>query len=83
MDKEMQAKHAGFVNKRVWHKVRWTKGPHLGRFDLFTDEDLAEHKDSVEVIETVKADMCASGVSYAFGMTPEEKIDEWILQNRK
>ena len=80
---EMQAKHAGFVNKRTWHKVRWIKGRHEGKFDLFTDEDLAENKDSVEVVETVRADMCASGISYAFGMTPEEKIDEWIRQNRK
>ena len=83
MDKEMQAKHAGFVNKRTWHKVRWIKGQHNGRFDLFTDEDLAENKGSVEIIETISVDMCASGVSYAFGMTDEEKIDGWIKENKR
>ena len=81
--KEMRALHEGFVQKRTWHKIKWIKGKHAGKIDLFTEEDLQDHKDSVEIIETFKTDKCATGVSYDFGSTPQAKIDEWIKNNKK
>ncbi len=84
---EMKALHNGFVQKRTWHKIKWLRNlpnkNYAGKFDLFTDEDLERYKEFVEVIETFKTDKCATGVSYDFGMTSKEKINEWIRSNRK
>ena len=80
---EMRALHDGFVQKRTWYKVKWVSGKHAGKADLFTDEDLQEHRNSVEIVETFKTDKCTTGVSYGFGCTPEEKIDQWITNNKK
>ena len=84
---EMQAKHAGFVEKRIWHKIRWVKNPpgknFEGRSDIFDDEDLKKYKEFASVIETFKTDKCATGVSMDFGRTNEENIDEWIRNNRR
>ena len=82
-NKEIRALHDGFVQKRTWHRVRWISGKHIGKFDVFTDEDLEENKAFVDVIETFKTDMCTSGPSYAFGITSEEKILEWIKGNKR
>ena len=79
---EIRAKHEGFVQKRTWHKIKWTRGDHAGKFDVFDDDDLAKYKDFVEVVETFKTDLCATGVSYAFGRTSEEQINKWIRENR-
>ncbi|HLC76828.1 MAG TPA: hypothetical protein VJH04_01350 [archaeon] len=81
--KEMQASHKGFVEKRTWHKIKWTTGDHKGKFDLFDDEDLAKHKDSVHVVETFKTDMCTTGVTFGFGRTSEEHVDKWIRENKR
>ena len=80
---EMQAKHKGYVEKRTWHKIRWTKGEHNGKADIFDDDDLKKHRDSVQLIETFKTEMCATGVSFDFGKTSEENIDKWIRENRR
>ncbi|MBI2138685.1 hypothetical protein HYU13_03795 [Candidatus Woesearchaeota archaeon] len=78
--------HMGFVQKRTWHKIKWLKNPAKmrveGKFDIFDDEDLAKYKDFVEVIETFRTDMCATGVGYDFGKTDEGKIDAWIRENK-
>lgn len=66
--------------KRTWYKIKWIKS---GRFDLFDDNDLEKNKDKVEVILTLQADRCASGVPLEFEKTEESKIDEWIKRNRK
>ena len=80
---DMQARHKGYVEKRTWHKIKWTKGQHEGKFDIFDDEDLAKHKNDVQIVETFQADKCATGVSFDFGGTPEEKIDKWIKENKR
>ncbi len=80
---EMQARHKGFVEKRTWHKIKWIKGRHEGRFDIFDDEDLKKNKDSVEIIETFQTEKCATGVSYDFGRTSEDQINEWVKENRR
>lgn len=74
--------HMGFVQKRTWHKIKWTNGQHAGKFDIFDDDDMKKHKGEVEIVETFRTDMCAAGVSYAFGKTSEETIDTWIRENR-
>ncbi len=83
MSDEMKSLHDGFVQKRTWHKIKWLKGQHKGKFDLFDDDDLQKHRDSVQIIETFKTDMCSAGVSMDFGRTPEEKIDKWIKENKR
>ncbi|MBS3050784.1 MAG: hypothetical protein J4400_01410 [Candidatus Aenigmarchaeota archaeon] len=83
MTDDMHALHEGSVQKRTWHKIKWTKGAHAGRYDIFDDEDLAKNKNDVEIIETFKTDMCAAGVSMEFGRTPEDKIDKWIKENKR
>ena len=80
---DLPAEHFGLTQTRTWHKVKWISGKHAGKADLFTDEDLQEHKDSVEIMETFKTDKCTTGVSYSFGCTSEEKIDQWITNNKK
>ena len=80
---DMKALHEGYVQKRTWHKIRWTSGKHTGGYDIFDDEDLAKNRDSVEVVETFKTDMCSAGVSMDFGRTNEEKIDKWIKENKR
>ena len=80
---EMQAKHKGFVEKRTWYKIKWTKGKHEGKFDIFDDEDLKKNKDSVKIIKTFHTEKCATGVSFDFGSTPEEQIDKWIKENKR
>lgn len=79
----MKALHEGFVQKRTWHKVTWTKGKHAGKYDIFDDEDLNKYKDSIRIIETFKTDMCSAGVSMEFGRTTEDKIDKWIKENKR
>lgn len=78
----MLPEHTGFMQKRTWHKIKWIKGKHEGRFDIFDDEDLEKYKNGVEVIETFKTDLCTTGVSMEFGKTSKEKIDEWIRENK-
>lgn len=34
-------------------------------------------------LRSVQAGKCATGASFGFGCTSEEKIDEWIRRNRK
>lgn len=80
---EMQARHKGFVEKRTWHKVKWTKGQYEGKFDIFDDEDLKKNKDSVEVIETFQTEKCATGVPFGFGRTSKDQIDKWIKENKR
>jgi len=75
--------HDGFVQKRTWHKIRWTAGIHKGKYDIFDDEDLEKNRNDVDVMETFRTDMCAAGVSMDFGKTPEDKIDGWIKENRR
>ena len=79
----MRALHEGFVKKRTWHKIKWTKGEHKDKFDIFDDDDLSKNKDVVEIIETFRTEMCSTGVSYGFGKSSQDKIDNWIKENRK
>jgi hypothetical protein len=80
---EIKARHNGFFESRTWHKVRWKKGKHEGKFDLFTDEDLEKHNDEVNVITAFKTEKCATGVPFSFGKTTEQQIDEWININKR
>lgn len=83
MTDNIHALHEGFVQKRTWHKIKWISGIHKGKFDLFDGDDLEKYRDSVQIIETFKTDMCSAGVSMDFGRIPEEKIDRWIKENKR
>ena len=88
----LPAEHTGRTQTRNWYKVRWLKNPHPserkwdgieGRTDLMIDEDIERYKGFVDIIETVRADTCATGLSLAFGKLTERQVDDWIKRNRK
>lgn len=84
---EMRALHDGFVQKREWHKIKWLKNPPNmqveGKLDIFDGEDLAKYRDFVEVMETFRTDMCATGLAFGFGKSSLEEIDAWIKENKR
>jgi len=79
--------HKGFIEKRVWHKVKWAKNPYPdrtqwvgieGKFDLMADEDLERFRDFVEIIKTIEVPKCETALGLRFGVTKEEDINNWI-----
>ena len=87
----LPAEHKGFIEKRLWHKVRWVDNPHpgdakwdniAGKTDLMMDEDLKNYKDSVEILDSVKTEKCETGLAIRFGVTNESGIDNWIKRHK-
>jgi hypothetical protein len=88
----LPAEHKGHVETRKWYKIRWKNNPHPelsqwsrieGKIDLIIDEDLERYRDFVDVIEAVRAETCATGLSLSFGRVTEEQVDGWIVKNKK
>ena len=88
----LPAEHKGHIETRKWYKVRWKDNPHpelpawsgiAGKTDLMMDEDFERYKNFVEVLETVRVETCVTGLALSFGRLTEDKIDEWIAENRK
>lgn len=77
--------HRGFVDKRTWYKVKWIKNPPSekleGKIDLVREEDFAEIKRFVEILESVRTEKCAAGICLGYGKTSEKEIDMWIREN--
>jgi len=82
----LPAEHTGATKKRKWYKVRWNDkaNPELaGRIDILSGEIYARQKNNTDVIEIVETGNCAGGVPLGFGKWSEQKIEEWIRENRK
>lgn len=86
----MPSEHRGFVEKRVWYKVKWARNPYNekedwknieGKFDLMTEEDLEKFKDFITIIRSAAVPKCETGLSLRFGATSEEDIDNWIKKH--